>query len=77
MTSTPILNTDLEPEKQESINQWNNDPCGSSAGKHLEQGTREFYERIDQNRYEEYGPWMKSVMPLISSSTRICRACKP
>jgi ubiquinone/menaquinone biosynthesis C-methylase UbiE len=49
-------------DKEETIKQWNNDPCGGSAGKGLPVGSQAFYERIDENRYEQYAPWMKSVM---------------
>jgi len=49
-------------EKQETIKQWNNDPCGAVAADGIEVGSRAFYERIDENRYGEYAPWMKRVM---------------
>ncbi|MBX7221044.1 MAG: class I SAM-dependent methyltransferase [Blastocatellia bacterium] len=49
-------------DKQEAIKQWTNDPCGLLGAKNYQIGTREFYERVDRNRYEEYAPWMKSVM---------------
>jgi ubiquinone/menaquinone biosynthesis C-methylase UbiE len=49
-------------DKQEIIKQWNSDPCEAIAGKGLEVSSREFYERIDHHRYEEFQPWMKSVM---------------
>jgi len=49
-------------DKQEVIKQWNNDPCGRIAAEGLAVGSTAFYERIDQNRYEEFAPWMKSVM---------------
>lgn len=49
-------------DKQEAIKQWTNDPCGISRAKTLDIGTAEFYEAIDKSRYEEYAPWMKSVL---------------
>jgi ubiquinone/menaquinone biosynthesis C-methylase UbiE len=57
------LSADItDSDKQEIIKQWNNDPCGSVAADGFPVGSRGFYERIDQNRYQEYAPWMKSVM---------------
>jgi ubiquinone/menaquinone biosynthesis C-methylase UbiE len=49
-------------DKREAIEQWTHDPCGLSGAQDLEVGTKAFYERVDQNRYEEYAPWMKSTM---------------
>lgn len=49
-------------DKQEAIKQWNNDPCGRSGAMNIETGTKEFYEAIDKSRYDEYAPWMKSVL---------------
>lgn len=49
-------------DKREAIEQWTNDPCGLSGARGLEIGSREFFERVDTNRYEEYAPWMKSTM---------------
>lgn len=49
-------------DKQEAIKQWTEDPCGKSGAKGFVEGTPEFYERVNQNRYEEYAPWMKKVM---------------
>jgi SAM-dependent methyltransferase len=49
-------------DKQEAIKQWTEDPCGISRVKDLEPGTKEFYERVDRSRYDEYAPWMKSTL---------------
>lgn len=49
-------------DKAEVVKQWNNDPCGSSAAAELETGSREFFARIDNNRYKEYAPWLLGVM---------------
>ena len=48
--------------KKEAVNQWNNDPCGYLCAEGLEEGTREFYERIDIDRYSDYAPWLKGVI---------------
>lgn len=56
--------------KQEAIKQWTHDPCGLLGAKGFEIGTGEFYERVDHNRYVEYAPWMKSVMPFADFQSR-------
>ena len=48
--------------KKETVNQWNNDPCGYLCAEGLEEGTREFYERIDVDRYSDYAPWLKGAI---------------
>jgi ubiquinone/menaquinone biosynthesis C-methylase UbiE len=62
MSSPAIPRSETVRDKEEIIKQWNNDPCEAMAGKGLEVGSRAFYERIDKYRYEEFAPWMKSVM---------------
>ncbi len=42
--------------------QWSNDPCGAVYGKDLEFATREFFDEVERQRYEDYGPWMREVM---------------
>lgn len=49
-------------DKQEATKQWTYDPCGLLGAKGFTVGTKEFYEKIDQNRYEEYAPWMKPLI---------------
>jgi ubiquinone/menaquinone biosynthesis C-methylase UbiE len=49
-------------DKQEAIKQWTHDPCGISRAKGLEIYSREFYEKVDESRYVEYAPWMKSTL---------------
>ncbi|GAB1430609.1 hypothetical protein MASR2M18_14420 [Ignavibacteria bacterium] len=49
-------------DKQEAIKQWTKDPCGKVGAQNLEVGTLEFYERINQNRYEEYATWLKDYV---------------
>lgn len=49
-------------DKHEAIQQWTHDPCGLSGAHGLEVGTWAFYERVDQNRYEEYASWMRSTL---------------
>ena len=57
----------MEPEKREAIRQWSNDPCGAVAAGPLTPGSREYFARIEQNRYEEYAPWMARVFPFAQS----------
>lgn len=52
----------MHKAKEEAIKQWSNDPCGMLAAKDVTLGTKEFYQRIDQNRYQEYAPWMKKAI---------------
>jgi ubiquinone/menaquinone biosynthesis C-methylase UbiE len=47
-------------DKREAIEQWTKDPCGFSGAQGVEVGTKAFYERVDANRYDEYGSWMKT-----------------
>ncbi len=49
-------------DKQEAIKQWTEDPCGRVGADNLEVGSREFYERINENRYLEYAPWLKNAV---------------
>lgn len=42
--------------------QWSADPCGAVYGKDLEFGSREFFDEVERQRYQAYGPWMPEVM---------------
>jgi len=53
----------MHADKLEAIKQWTHDPCGFSVTQGITPYSEEFYQRIDQNRYEEYAPWMKAIMP--------------
>jgi ubiquinone/menaquinone biosynthesis C-methylase UbiE len=52
----------LREEKSRSREQWSADPCGAVYGSGLEFATREFFDEVERQRYEEYGPWMPAVM---------------
>ncbi len=52
----------LEEEKQRAREQWTNDPCGALDGKELVFGSREFFDAVEKQRYEEYAPWMPRLM---------------
>lgn len=50
----------LDSDKSQTIEQWNNDPCGST-GIEFEQGSPEFFAAVDRQRYGEYAPWLPGV----------------
>jgi SAM-dependent methyltransferase len=52
----------LVAEKQHAREQWSNDPCGARYGAKYEFATREFFDEVERHRYQEYAPWMPSVM---------------
>lgn len=52
----------LAEEKERARAQWSNDPCGAVYGRDREFGTREFFDEVERNRYQEYAPWMPRVM---------------
>ena len=52
----------LEEEKQRARDQWGKDPAGAVYGGAHEFGSREFFERVERHRYQEYAPWMREVM---------------
>ncbi|HEV2883792.1 MAG TPA: methyltransferase domain-containing protein [Pyrinomonadaceae bacterium] len=57
-----ITHTSLDEEKQRAREQWEKDPCGAVAGRDEEFGTREFFDEVERQRYQEYAPWMPGVM---------------
>lgn len=48
--------------KEETQNQWDNDPCGSHYVKAIEPHTLEWFLEAERYRYDEYAPWMCEVM---------------
>jgi ubiquinone/menaquinone biosynthesis C-methylase UbiE len=52
----------LTEEKLRAREQWGQDPCGAEYVREHELGTREFFDAVEQYRYEEYAPWMPRVM---------------
>jgi ubiquinone/menaquinone biosynthesis C-methylase UbiE len=52
----------LVAEKQHAREQWSKDPCGARYGAKYEFATREFFDEVERHRYQEYAPWMPSVM---------------
>jgi SAM-dependent methyltransferase len=52
----------LVVEKRHARQQWTGDPCGALYGEKYAFATREFFDEVERHRYEEYAPWMPSVM---------------
>ena len=48
--------------KQRSRDQWSANPCGAIAADGFEPGSREYFDAIENYRYEVYAPWMKRVI---------------
>ena len=45
--------------KRRAREQWGANPCGTNAAGDLQFGTREYFDAIEQYRYDVYAPWMK------------------
>lgn len=52
----------LAEEKLNARRQWTEDPCGARYGAKYEFATREFFDEVERNRYQDYAPWMPEVM---------------
>lgn len=52
----------LVEEKRHARQQWTGDPCGAKYGEKYKFATREFFDEVERHRYQEYAPWMPSVM---------------
>ncbi|MGI8735071.1 MAG: methyltransferase domain-containing protein [Pyrinomonadaceae bacterium] len=52
----------LAEAKQRAREQWSKDPCGAEGNRESEFGTRQFFDAIEQARYQEYAPWMRELM---------------
>jgi len=63
MDSRPIQ-TPMPAErwKQEIRSQWDTDPCGDDRGAGHDRGTLEYFQAVEQDRYEQYAPWMKAAI---------------
>jgi len=53
--------------KQETQKQWDADPCGATTAGELETGSREFFEKIEAERYGPYAPWLPEAMAFDSA----------
>jgi ubiquinone/menaquinone biosynthesis C-methylase UbiE len=52
----------LAEEKIRAQEQWGQDPCGAKYARDHNLGTREFFEAVEQQRYNDYAPWMRRLM---------------
>jgi len=52
----------LAQEKLRAREQWGQDPCGAEYEREHELGTREFFDSVEQHRYQEYAAWMPRLM---------------
>lgn len=52
----------LAEEKLHARRQWTGDPCGAKYGEKYGFATREFFDEVERSRYQDYAPWMPSVM---------------
>jgi SAM-dependent methyltransferase len=48
-------------DKLETQKQWNANPCGVSTAPGLEPGSREFFRKVEMERYENDSPWLKDA----------------
>ncbi len=58
--SSPSLPAD--DYKRRAREQWGANPCGADAAGDLEFGTREYFDAIEDSRYNVYAPWMKEAV---------------
>jgi O-antigen/teichoic acid export membrane protein/SAM-dependent methyltransferase len=56
----PDTTSSLDEYKLRAREQWTADPCGSHVAQGLPFGTREYFDAIEDYRYEVFGPWIKS-----------------
>jgi len=60
----PAPAPELQDEfKRRAREQWTDNPCGAHVAAHLEFGTREYFDQIEDFRYRVYAPWMKRDLP--------------
>jgi ubiquinone/menaquinone biosynthesis C-methylase UbiE len=52
----------LDDFKRRTREQWSANPCGAHVARHLEFGTREYFDAIEHHRYLEHAPWVKEAV---------------
>lgn len=50
---------DSNKYKNQTKQQWNNDPCGAVTANEYQIGSPEFYQQVESYRYNVYSPWLK------------------
>jgi len=58
-SSSVLLPADYKRRARE---QWGANPCGTNAAGDLQFGTREYFDAIEDYRYNVYAPWMKKAV---------------
>jgi ubiquinone/menaquinone biosynthesis C-methylase UbiE len=48
--------------KRRAQEQWGANPCGAHIAKELAFGSREYFDAIEEYRYNVYAPWMKQLI---------------
>jgi ubiquinone/menaquinone biosynthesis C-methylase UbiE len=52
---------ELSDAKAAAIRHWDARPCGAEAAMGAAEGTREFFDLTDRDRYERYAPWLPGI----------------
>jgi ubiquinone/menaquinone biosynthesis C-methylase UbiE len=52
----------LDEHKRRAQEQWSANPCGAHVARELAFGTREYFDAIEDYRYNIYAPWMKQLI---------------
>jgi ubiquinone/menaquinone biosynthesis C-methylase UbiE len=52
----------LDEHKRRAREQWSANPCGIAVARDLEFGTREYFDVIEEYRYQTDAPWMKEAI---------------
>ncbi|HEX8184617.1 MAG TPA: class I SAM-dependent methyltransferase, partial [Blastocatellia bacterium] len=58
----PQTSIQVEQWKRLTREQWGKNPCGAHVARDYEFGTREYFDLIEEYRYQEYAPWMKDAL---------------
>ncbi|MBT7942500.1 MAG: methyltransferase domain-containing protein, partial [Alphaproteobacteria bacterium] len=53
---------DIDPLKNEIMEQWDNNPCGSQHSSLEGKSDIEWFDEVSRFRHVEYGPWMSETM---------------
>lgn len=61
-TGPPPSHLNSASAKAEIRRQWNIDSCGAERGAGAEPGSLEWFERIEQDRYGAYAPWIPKTV---------------
>ena len=59
---TPSDTIPADDYKRRAREQWGANPCGTNAAGDLQFGTREYFQAIEDYRYNVYAPWMKQAI---------------